>query len=292
MERHCRLQESAGGDLSGSPFFFSHEFCRFFPPELSGTGYIAVMLKSMRRLAHLTHATRKRQQSDGMLETLMLAADRIRWMRYRRLERKFDGRYGIDTSGVIDGAVALDVSSEHGMNATGYQAIQIPVFRQILRDLPVDPAGYAFMDFGSGKGRALMMAAEYGFKRVIGVEFSPMLHETARRNIENFRMRNPAASEIVLECRDAAAAEIPRENLVCFLYNPFDCAVMRKLLANLEGAHWANKLPMVIVYRNPVCAHLLDSAAFLSKVRVAHTHHIYQTTETRERRREALVERR
>jgi SAM-dependent methyltransferase len=198
-------------------------------------------------------------------------------MRNRRLEKEFDVRYDTETSGIIDGAVALNVASEHGLNATGYQGIQIPVFRRILRDLPIDPAGYAFMDFGSGKGRALMMAAEHGFKRVIGIEFSTKLHNTAQRNIENFRMRSPSASEIVLECGDAAVAEIPQENLVCFLYNPFDCKVMRKVLTNFEEAHRRNKLHMVIVYRNPVCAHLLDNAAFLSIARVARTYHIYET---------------
>jgi predicted RNA methylase len=41
-----------------------------------------------------------------------------------------------------------------------------------------------FVDIGSGKGRALIIAAEYAFKRIIGVEYSPSLATICRRNLE------------------------------------------------------------------------------------------------------------
>ena len=41
---------------------------------------------------------------------------------------------------------------------------------------------FTFVDFGAGKGRVLMMACEYPFKQVIGVELSRKLHATASRN--------------------------------------------------------------------------------------------------------------
>jgi hypothetical protein len=47
-----------------------------------------------------------------------------------------------------------------------------------LRDLPIgDYAQYTFVDVGSGKGRMLFVAAEYRFRKVIGVEFATDLHE-------------------------------------------------------------------------------------------------------------------
>jgi tRNA1(Val) A37 N6-methylase TrmN6 len=51
-----------------------------------------------------------------------------------------------------------------------------------------------FVDFGSGKWRAIFWAARYPFRRVIGVELSAQLNALARRNINRNRHR--------LTCRD------------------------------------------------------------------------------------------
>ena len=113
----------------------------------------------------------------------------------------------------------LGVFTEHRLNALGYEGIQITVFRKMLHELNLDPAEYAFVDFGSGKGRALMMAAEWGFARAYGMEFSPVLHEIAQKNIAIFGQRNPRVCPIELRFQDAMEFSIPDENIV-FLLQP------------------------------------------------------------------------
>jgi tRNA1(Val) A37 N6-methylase TrmN6 len=42
-----------------------------------------------------------------------------------------------------------------------------------------DLRDYTFIDFGSGKGRALLMAADLQFKSLIGIELRKELHDKA-----------------------------------------------------------------------------------------------------------------
>ena len=43
--------------------------------------------------------------------------------------------------------------------AIPYEPIQAFMFRRILAEVRVDPRDYAFVDLGSGKGRAVLLAA-------------------------------------------------------------------------------------------------------------------------------------
>ena len=60
------------------------------------------------------------------------------------------------------------------------------LFEEMMHALPVRFQDFTFVDLGSGKGRALLMAAPYGFKRIIGVEFMPEWHRAAEENIRKY----------------------------------------------------------------------------------------------------------
>ena len=69
--------------------------------------------------------------------------------------------------------------------------------RDALRVAPIqDASQYTFIDFESGKGRAIFVAAEMPLQRVIGVEFSVALHQEASRNAENFRFRGKSGRHV------------------------------------------------------------------------------------------------
>jgi SAM-dependent methyltransferase len=187
--------------------------------------------------------------------------------RYNRwLEVRFDRRYGVDTCGVHDDLAALGARGEHLPQAYGYEPMQLRVFRRILRAAQIDPHQFVFVDFGSGKGRALLMAAEYGFRRIVGVELAPALHELAERNVAAFSRRRPHPVRIELHCADAADLEIPDGNVFLSFYNPFGEVVLRKVAANIERAYRARPRQMVIAYRNPIHSEVLDELALLRRI--------------------------
>lgn len=211
----------------------------------------------------------------GIRRTIVVALEHADDLRCDWIDAGFDRKYGTDTSGIIDDMSELGVHTRHREHASGYQGIQIPVFRRIMADLGIEPREFVFVDFGSGKGRAVMMAAERQFAAAHGVEFSPVLHQLAQHNVSLFRRQNTGASPITLHCLDAADFDIPAGDLVCFFYNPFDANVMAKVLDKLAAAYVKGPRRMLIAYRNPVCADAFDVHPYLKPIHTNPTYRIY-----------------
>lgn len=201
-----------------------------------------------------------------MVRTLM---DRYEGWRDGAIDRK----YGIDTRGTLDSAPI--VARDHRYH---YQPIQQTVFERIMRALPADPAALTFIDFGSGKGRALVLAALRGFRRVIGVEYDEDLHSAAQRNVEHFRSRAGRASPIELHCADALHYELPGEDCLCFFYNPFDDFAMARMLTRIGDSLREQPRRLFAAYRNPRHGELLADAGFLRCLARNRTFELYEAT--------------
>jgi hypothetical protein len=98
------------------------------------------------------------------------------------LQREFDRTYHVDTAGTteLDG---LEVVGNHRDLGHRYRGTDPQLFRTAIGSLPIHHEDFVFIDFGSGKGKALFLAAEWPFKAIIGVEFAPALHRIAESNI-------------------------------------------------------------------------------------------------------------
>src|SRR5271170_4175507 len=101
-----------------------------------------------------------------------------------RAVHPFDERFGVETSGLI---YELPSGHQHDLHNNGYFAVAPSVFHAIMRamqeQLHLDCQRFRFVDLGSGKGRALLLASDYPFSEIIGVELSPELDLIARSNI-------------------------------------------------------------------------------------------------------------
>jgi len=161
----------------------------------------------------------------------------------------FDLRYGTDTRGWVD-AQELDTDSENKAHAVHYQATKARPFLKLLHSLGL-PKDSVFVDFGSGKGRVLLLAALYGFKRVVGVEFSPQLCELARRNIATFSKGTPLRSPIEIVEADATRFEIGADMNVFYFYNPFDPPVLSKVLDNVRRSVESAPRKLWLIYNTP-----------------------------------------
>jgi SAM-dependent methyltransferase len=122
--------------------------------------------------------------------------------------------------------------------------------RASLEKLNIDPSGFTFIDFGSGKGRVLLIAAGLPFRAVVGIEFSRELHETAVRNISRFPSHLISAGTVAGRCGDAASFPLPPSDLVCYFHNPFGPPVLSKVVARL-AAHRDSGYRILVVYLDP-----------------------------------------
>lgn len=162
-----------------------------------------------------------------------------------------------------------------GLLHSPYQATDPTLFREMLENLRIGFRSFVFIDIGSGKGRALLMAAEYPFQRIIGVELLPDLHCIAQQNIANYKSESQKSFALEAVCCDAASFEFPSEPLVLYLFNPLPMPGLVRLLENLERSLLDHPRPAFILYHNPILEHELLERGWLSKIHGTHQYSIF-----------------
>lgn len=116
-----------------------------------------------------------------------------------------------------------------------------------------------FIDFGSGKGRAVFMAAARGIRKAVGVELNKSLIADAR---ENLRTVKGLASPVEFVNQDAATFEIS-EGTIFFLYNPFGYKTTAAVADNIKKFLSAGRKNGRIVYLIPQHRHIFDDSPWL-----------------------------
>jgi predicted RNA methylase len=166
----------------------------------------------------------------------------------------FDLEYGVRTSGLVAGR-HLGSGHRHDRHNTAYYAVAPSVFKAMIvrwrRSHPPAPIDeYMFIDFGAGMGRAVMMAAEFPFRQVVGVELNPTLARIARRNMALWRAAGRALAPSRILRQDAVQFRFPAGPCVAFLFNPFGAPVMHKLMASIAAAFAGRRGQLDLIYVN------------------------------------------
>lgn len=175
----------------------------------------------------------------------------------------FDRKYGTDTGGYLR---PDEIRSGHANDAlnNGYSAVAPSVFREACRrwreTLPASAAhvdAYSFVDVGAGKGRVLLLAAELPFRKVIGVELNEELAHIARKNVTLWNRIAKTQTKIRVLREDALEFRWPRTPLLVYLNNPFECALVERLVASLRDIAASSAGLVDVLYVNPGCEETL-----------------------------------
>jgi hypothetical protein len=150
------------------------------------------------------------------------------------------------------------------------------LFEQIMQALPIDFQNCTVVDLGSGKGSVLLMAAPYGFKKIMGVEFMPEWHRVAETNIRKFITQYGIASPMESFCMDAREFSFPAGPLVVYLFNPFPEPVLAAVLEQLWQSWVANPRPVFVAYRYPEFDGLIQKSEWLRKIAATEQWAVYK----------------
>lgn len=176
---------------------------------------------------------------------------------------EYDWEHAVDTT---RSNVSFRTQLAATLTGHPYFASEPWIFQEMMQPLPPDRSEFTFVDLGSGKGRALLMAAAHGFRRVMGVELIPELNGIAQKNIAAFYTAHPASASIQSLCLDARDFQFPSDPLVVYLFNPFPEAVFAAVIENLRRSDADHPRPVWIAYRFPEFQELLSNCDWLEKV--------------------------
>lgn len=156
-------------------------------------------------------------------------------------------RLGIQTTSSIAGS-----EMEFDALSFGYQPVPYASFDAAIRHISIRPGQDVFIDYGCGMGRAVVLAAMYPFRRVIGVERSNSLSQIARENIRRAAAKLRCA-DVTIEMEDARDYEVPQDASHIFMFNPFDEPIVMTVLARIRDSIHANPRKVSIIYALPRC---------------------------------------
>jgi SAM-dependent methyltransferase len=168
----------------------------------------------------------------------------------------FDRAHHVDTGGLIF-ADGLSAGHEHDIHSAGYYATAPSLLRGAIAhwretlEPSVRLSDYAFVDIGCGKGRVVMLASEYAFREVIGVELNPQLASVARRNLHRWMSRKRACPNVRIAHTDALSFPLPEGPVVLFFFNSFEEEMVRMWLDSLVEAAAARTAPIDLIYMHP-----------------------------------------
>lgn len=167
-------------------------------------------------------------------------------LRFRLTNYCCERYLGVATAGQID-------KSELGLcnpDLVSYMPLGYKAIWMSLRDVPLDKSQCTFLDYGCGKGRAIIVAATLTFKRIIGVEISDRLITCARRNVDKMRWKKTTA--IDLYNVDAMKYSIPSDVNIIYFFNPFKGVVLQKVIDNIYDSYRRFPREIYITFFNDV----------------------------------------
>ena len=195
-----------------------------------------------------------------------------RRQRYGDMEYDWEHRVNT-TSGTVAWRARL-----LGLFHSPYQPTDPALFREMMASLPIAFDQFTFVDLGSGKGRTLLMASEYPFRRIVGVELIAELHHAAEENIREYHSATQPCKQIEAVCTDAREFELPEEPLVLYLFNPLPERALSDFLQRLEKSLKRAPRPVWAVYHNPLLEGAFDASGFLEKAGGTLQYAVYRTT--------------
>jgi hypothetical protein len=159
--------------------------------------------------------------------------------------RAFERWYGIETSE----HAYLDELGVEGEGRAFYEGIGWLPLRRALRALGPGPAD-VFADLGSGKGQALVVAGQFSFARVIGVELAGELNDVARENLSRVRHRL-RARDYEVTTADVLKWPVPDDLSVVFMFCPFIGDLFSHAMDRIFESYDRNPRPLHLIYAFP-----------------------------------------
>ena len=231
----------------------------------------------LRRRGVLGTARRTLVELPSLLRLLRPSYRRSRTAE-RAADATFDRTHSVDTGGKIHSAAMHDIESDNWVYSNNYEPTRVELFKQMIDAADIELHRFSFIDYGSGKGRVLLLAARLPFRRVVGVEHSPQLHRIAEKNLRSIRFADRCSGPVESIYMDAVQFRIPEEPVVLYFFNPFERTIMSAVWDNVVCSYEGNPRSIVVIYLRPSHSDVWDEVGFLKRHAWSDEFIIYKTS--------------
>jgi 16S rRNA G966 N2-methylase RsmD len=186
--------------------------------------------------------------------------DLVREFLYQVFDNYQEKRLGVETAEIA----RLKNLGINRMDSHDYLPIAYYAIYSILRKIPLPKWKGVFLDYGAGKGRAVVAAAQFPFKKVIGVEISKELTNMAKLNIAKLKHKKTKCIEV--HSINAADFVVPEEVNIIYFYNPFKDKVLQKTVNNIHFSF--NRYPrkiFIVFFKDALFEKIVENEDWIEK---------------------------
>ena len=164
-------------------------------------------------------------------------------------ELRGEKKYGINTTSAND-LSEFQIKGNQLVHATEYMPVNYFTIENVLGHLPENAKHGMFLDIGCGKGRALCVAAAYGFKKLYGIDFAKQLIDESEKNLALIKTCYPSI-QYELSWSDISTLEINKDVSTIFLFNPFDEVLMKNIIRKINSSLQQYPRELYVLYCSP-----------------------------------------
>jgi hypothetical protein len=151
---------------------------------------------------------------------------------------------------------------EHGHD---YRPSPCRLVEWTIGAIDYDLSKLTFVDHGAGKGRVLLLAAQYPFHAIGGVEFAEELHDDATMNIAQFPRSRMTCRNVECVLDDASALGPPEGEAVHYFFNPFSRDIFAEVLNNIVVSYRKRPRRLYLILIDPVATDLVEESGVFQR---------------------------
>ncbi len=166
-----------------------------------------------------------------------------------RQEWNGEKKYRINTTS-FSGLSRFNIKGNQLAHATEYMPVNYFTIEHLFIHLPQQARKGIFLDIGCGKGRAMCVAAAYGFQNVKGIDFAKEMIDAAEKNLAVTKDIHPFL-EYHLTWADISSLEIEKDVQTIFLFNPFDEVLLKTVVQKIDASLKQHPRELYVLYASP-----------------------------------------
>ncbi len=172
------------------------------------------------------------------------------------VDEYYNHKCGLDVSGFYDPDDCKKPLPNKSF-ANYYQPVRYRPFFKLFKHYNILPKG-RFVDIGAGKGKAIALAAQVGYRDLLGIELFEDLTKIAQKNLDKFQKSKFIYNElnIKLKTMDATDYQFHKNDHFIFMNDPFSDEPMKKLVSNIIQSWNDHPRDLWVVFKNNNQRHL------------------------------------
>ena len=175
------------------------------------------------------------------------------WLAFFMLYHDIRGalRYGLRKTFARVPLKYLTIEGADISRSSPYEAVNYYMLERLLETFRTLSTDAAIIDLGCGKGRVMVVAAHFGFRKITGIDFAKELCQEATRNMERLQSSFQHLDWKVIHANVADYPVQPGDS-VFFMFNPFFEDTLNLFLDNLDKSLQRHPRKTWFLYASPL----------------------------------------